>query len=81
MPKLSTFNCRTTQIRKAHVITQPQKLHSQFVGLVTAVMNKVAGLSCSSVYSMGPQPDGVIYNNLTAYTHQLLFSYVRTSPQ
>jgi hypothetical protein len=33
------------QIRTAHVITQPQKLHSQLVGLLTAVMSQETGLT------------------------------------
>jgi len=31
--------------RTPHVIAQPQKLHSQLVGLVTAVMYQVTGLT------------------------------------
>jgi hypothetical protein len=45
-------------IRTAEVITQPQKLHSQLVALVTAVMYQLTGLTYSFVYSMGLQPGG-----------------------
>jgi hypothetical protein len=64
-------------IRTAHVITQPQKIHSQFVGLVTAVMCQVTGLTCSFVYGMGLQPVGVIHNNLDGDADYLLFFHVR----
>jgi hypothetical protein len=69
------------RIRTAHVITQPQKLHSQLVGLVTAVMYKVAGLTCSFVYGMGLQSESVILNNLAGCTHHLLFLHVRPANQ
>jgi hypothetical protein len=40
----------------AHVITQPYKLDSRSVGLVTAVMYHVTGLTCSFIYGLGIQP-------------------------
>jgi hypothetical protein len=61
--RLSTAGLR--QISTAHFITQPQKLHSQLVGLVTAVMYQVAGLTCSFVNGMGLRAADVIHNNLT----------------
>jgi len=65
----------------AHVITQPQKLHSQIVGLNTAVCTEVAGLMCSFIYHMGLQPAGKIHNNLAGYVHLLLFFHVRPTNQ
>jgi hypothetical protein len=76
--RLSTAGSR--QISTAHVITQPQKLHSKLVGLVTAVMYQVAGLTCSSVNGMGLQAAGVIHNNLTGDAHHLFF-HVRPANQ
>jgi len=55
-------NAGPRQIRTANVITQRQKLHSQLVGLVTAVMYQMAGLTCSFFTGMGLQPAGVIDN-------------------
>jgi len=51
--RLSTAGPR--HIRTAHVITQPHKLHSQIVGLVTAAMYQVPSLTCSFVYGLGLQ--------------------------
>lgn len=68
-------------IRTAQVIPQPQRLHSQLVGFVTAVMYQVAGLTCSFVYGMGLQPDGIIHYNLASDAHHLLFSHVRPTNQ
>jgi len=68
-------------IRTTHVITQPQKLHSQLVGLVTAVMYQVAGLTCSFVYGMGLQTAEVIHSNLAGHAHHLLFLHVRHANQ
>jgi hypothetical protein len=51
-------------ILTAQVITQSQKLHSQSVRFVTAVMYRVAGLTCSFVYGMGLQPAGIIHVNV-----------------
>jgi hypothetical protein len=67
-------------IRTAQVITQPQKLHSQIVGLVTAVMYQVTGLTCSFVYGMGLQLAGIIHNNLADDAH-LLFYQMRPANQ
>jgi len=58
-------------------LTQPQKLHSQLVGLMTAAMYQVAGLMCSFVYGMGLQPDGIIHYNLAGDAHHLLLFHVR----
>jgi len=77
--RLSTAAPR--HIRTAHVIIHPQKLHSQLVGLVTAVMYQVAGLTCSFVYGMGLQPAGVIHSNLAGHAHHLLFLHVRHANQ
>ena len=70
-------------IRTAQVITQPQKIHSQLVGLVRAVMYLVAGLTCSFDNGMDLQPAGVIHNNLAFNTHTTYFSTCerRPSPQ
>ena len=73
LPDHCTFVRRT--------LYQPQKLHSQLVGLVTAVMYRVAGLTCTFVYGVGLQPAGVIHNNLDGYTHHLLFFHVWTATQ
>ena len=67
-------------IRTAHVISHPQKLHSQLVGLVTAVMYQVASLICSLVYGMGLQTAEVIHSNLAGHAH-LLFLHVRHANQ
>jgi hypothetical protein len=56
-------------IRMAQVTTQPQKLHTQLVGLITAVMCQLTGGTRSFVYSMGLQPPGIIYNNLDGDTN------------
>jgi hypothetical protein len=77
--RLSTAGPR--QIRTRHVITQPQKLYSQLLRLLTAVMYEVAGLTCSFVHSMGLQMAGVIHNNLASNTNHLLFFHVRTATQ
>jgi hypothetical protein len=69
------------QICTAQVITQPQKLHSQLMGLVTAVMYQVTGLMCSFVYGMGHQPAGIIHNNLAGDAHPLLFFHVQPANQ
>jgi hypothetical protein len=66
-------------IRTAQVTTQPQKLHSQSVGLVTAVMYQVTGLTCNFVYGMGLQPAGIIHNNSAGCAH--LFFHVRPTNQ
>jgi hypothetical protein len=68
-------------IRTAQVITQPQKLHSQLLGPVTAVMYQVTGLTCSFVYGMGLQPAGIIHNNLTGDAHHLLFFHMPPANQ
>jgi hypothetical protein len=68
-------------IRMAHVITQPQILHSQLLGLATAVMYQVTGLTCTFVYSMGLQPAGIIHNNLAGDTHNLLIFHLRPANQ
>ena len=60
-------------IHTAQIISQPQKPHSEFVRLVTAVMYQVAGLTCSFFNDIGLQPAGVIHNNLVGYTHHLFF--------
>jgi hypothetical protein len=64
-------------IRTAQVITQPQKLHSQLMGLVIAVMYQAADLTCCFFYGMGLQPAGIIHNNLAGDAHHLLFLHVR----
>ena len=63
------------------VITWSQERHSQLVGLVTAVMYQVTGLTCSFVYGLGLQPAGVIHNNLAAYAHHFLHFHVRPANQ
>jgi hypothetical protein len=68
-------------IGTAQVITRPQKLHSQLLGLVTAVMYQVTGLTCSFVYGMGLQPADIIHNNLIGDPHHLLFFHVRSPNQ
>ena len=70
-------------IRTAQVITQPQKLHSHLMGLLTAVIYQVTGLMRSFFYGMGLQPAGVIHNNLVCDARHCCFSsrYLRTSPQ
>jgi hypothetical protein len=57
-------------IRTEQVITQPQKLHSQLVELMTAVMYPVTGLTCSFVYGMGVQPAVIIHNNVNGQPTQ-----------
>jgi len=64
-------------IHTAKVITQPQKIHSQLVGIMAAVTYQLAGLTCSFVYGMGAQNEGVIHNYLAGQTHHLLFLHVR----
>jgi hypothetical protein len=56
-------------IRTVYVITQPQKLQSQLVGLVTAVMYQVTDLMCCLVYGMGMLSAGIFHNNLARYVH------------
>jgi hypothetical protein len=68
-------------IRTAQVITQPQKLHSQLVGLMTSVMYQVTGLTCSFVYGMGLQRAGIIHNNFAGDAHNLLIFHVRPANQ
>jgi hypothetical protein len=68
-------------IRTAHVITQPQKLHSQLMGLVTAVMYQVTGLMCNFVYGIDLQPASIIHNNLGGDAHRLLFFHVQPTNQ
>jgi hypothetical protein len=68
-------------IRSAQVTAQPQKLHSQSLGFVTAVMNQVTGLTCSFVYGMGLQPVGTIHNNLAGDIHHSIFFHVRPPNQ
>jgi hypothetical protein len=63
-------------IRTAQFITQPHKLHSQSVQLVTAVMYRVTGLMCSFVYTMGLQPAGITNNNLAGDAQHLLLLLV-----
>jgi hypothetical protein len=65
----------------AQIITQPQKLQSQLLGLITAVMYRVTGLTCSFIYGMGVQPAGIIHNNLPSDTHPSLFFHVRPTNQ
>jgi hypothetical protein len=68
-------------IRMAQVITQSQKLHSQLVGVMTAVMYQVTGLTCYCVYSMGLQPMGIIDNNVAGDTNPLLFFHMQPANQ
>ena len=68
-------------LRTAQIIPQPQKLHSQLVGLVTVIMYRGAGLTCSFVYGVGLQPAGDIHNDLDGDAHHLLFSHVRPTNQ
>jgi len=68
-------------IDTAHVISHPQKLHSQLVGLVTAVIYELASLTCSFVYGMSLQTAVVIHNNLAGHAHHLLFLNVRPANQ
>jgi hypothetical protein len=63
------------------VITQPQKLHSQLVELLTVDLYQVTGLNCSFVYGMGLQLAIIIHNNLAGDTHHLLFFHVRPANQ
>jgi hypothetical protein len=63
----------TRDIRSAHIITKLHKLHSQLVGIVTALMYQVACFMCSFVCGMGLQPDGFIQNSLASDAHQLFF--------
>jgi len=72
-------NAAPRHIHMAQVTTQTQKLHSQLMGLLTAVMYQVAGLMCS--FAMRLQPVGVIHNNLPGYAHHLLFLDVRPANQ
>jgi len=60
--------------RTAQVITKPQKIHSQLLGLVTAVMYLVAGLTCSFDNGMDLQPAGVIHNNLAGHARVIFTS-------
>jgi hypothetical protein len=60
------------RIRTAQVVAQPHKLHSQLVGLVTAMMYQVTGLTSSFVYGRGIQPTGIINNNFASDAHHLL---------
>jgi hypothetical protein len=60
----------------AHLITQSQKLHSQLLGLMTAVMHRVTGLTCSFFYGMGRKPASIIHN-LASDANRLLFFHVR----
>jgi hypothetical protein len=64
----------------AQIITRPQKLHSQLVGLITTVMYQVTGLTCSFVYGMGLQPAGTSHYNLAGDAHHLFF-HVRPANQ
>ena len=73
--RLSTAAPR--HIRTAHVIIHPQKLHSQLMGLVTAAVYQVDGLTCSFVYGMGLQTAEVIHSNLAGHAHHLLFLHVQ----
>ena len=63
-------------IRTAQVITQPQILHSQLLGVMRAVKYQVIGLTCCFIYAMGLQPAGIIHTNLAGDTH-LLFFHIR----
>jgi hypothetical protein len=65
----------------AQVITQPYKLQSQLVRLVTAVMYQVTNLMCSLVYSMSPQHAGIIHNNVAGTARNLLIFRVRPMNQ
>jgi hypothetical protein len=68
-------------IRMAEFIALRQKLHSQLLGLVTAVMYQVVGLTCSFVYGMGIQLAGIIHNNLAGDAHNLLIFHVLPANQ
>jgi hypothetical protein len=68
-------------IRTAQVITQPQKLHSKLVELVTAVLYRVTGLMCSFVYGMSVQPAVTIHNNLAGETRPFLSFHMRLANQ
>jgi len=61
--------------------THPQKLHSQLMELLTAIMYQVAGLTCSFTYGMGLQTEDVIRNSLVGQAHHLLFLHVRPANQ
>jgi hypothetical protein len=71
----------TRHIRTAHIITQLHKIHSQPVALATALMYQVAGFTCSFVFCIGLQPDGVTHNSLVGDAYQLVFYYVRYAKQ
>jgi hypothetical protein len=51
----------------ANVKTKEQKLHSQLVEVVAAVMYWLAGLTRSFDYAMGLQPEDVIHINFIGY--------------
>jgi hypothetical protein len=51
------------------------------LGLVTAVMYQVTGLTCSFVYGMGLRPAGIIHNNVAGDAHHLLFFHMRAANQ
>jgi len=51
------------------LLTQPQKLHLQLVGVVAAVIYQMAGLNCSFVYGLHLQPAGdITIIQLVTYT-------------
>jgi hypothetical protein len=60
-------------IRTTQVITRPQKLNSQLVGLVTAVTYQVAVNTIGFVCSMSLQSTNIIHNNLAGDAHTLFF--------
>jgi hypothetical protein len=68
-------------IRTAQVITQPQKLHSQLLGIVTAVIFQVTGLTSSFVYCIDLQPTGIIHVNLAGVAHHLIIFHVEPANQ
>jgi hypothetical protein len=72
-------NFRLSTAAPRHIRTAPQKLHSQLVGLVTAIMYQMTVLTCSFVYSIGLQRERVIQNNLAGYTN--LFLHARPTNQ
>jgi hypothetical protein len=67
--------------RTAHLITQPQKLHSQLLGPMTAVTQQVNGLTYCFFYGMGRKPASIIHNNFASDEHRLLFFHVRPAKQ
>src|SRR5215510_5041529 len=68
-------------IPTAQVITQPHKLYSQLVRLMTAVMYQVTGLTCSFVYGMGVQSAAITHNNLAGDAHHLLLFHMQPTNQ